>query len=146
MLGPLGPPPIWELYSTSLVRHQALRLPCAQACRFDRLHPLQHQKSGITTFYHTTTNLPPPCAPTHLCTLRTGRAAIVLCTWKGGYSIPLACTGLHRAYGCAFNWTINRCDRAGFDRSEATEVAHRALGGTCRRARVCARCMRPWLT
>ena len=58
------------------------------------LHPLQHQKSSITTFYHTTTNLPPPCAPTHLRTLRTACAAIVLSTWKGGYSILLACTGL----------------------------------------------------
>ena len=44
------------------------------------LHPLQHQKSGITTFYHTTTNLPPPYARTHLRTLRTACAAIVLNT------------------------------------------------------------------
>ena len=32
--------------------------------------------------------------PTSLHTLRTACAAIVLSTWKGGYSIPLACTGL----------------------------------------------------
>ena len=70
---------------------------CRPAAEPGRLHPLQHQKSSITTFHHTTTNLPPPCAPTHLRTLRTACAAIVLSTWKGGYSILLACIVLQIA-------------------------------------------------